>query len=687
MNARIALTIYLKELLDTLRDKRTIIAMIGVPVVLYPVLFIVASQVAIIQQSKIEEAVSKVALLPSESALATEWIKSLPRVELATPDDPAAALAAGEIDAIVHVPETLEADLAENRSAAVKVSFDQTEGSSREAADRIEAALTETSRVLLNQRLAAEGLPETFARPVAVERENVAPPKKATGAIIGSVLPLLMVVMLGVGAFYPAIDLTAGEKERGTFETLLSTPASKLEIVTGKFLAVFTLSVLTGLLNLASMTATLAFQFSQMVGQLRGSGELGTVDFVRIAPEAIAAIVLVLIPLGFFISAVMLTIALFARSFKDAQNLVTPFFLAIIMPAMIGVVPDVDLSRATQFIPIANVALLFRDLLKGTATLDMVFVVFLCTAVYALLALVVAAWMFQREEVILSEEKGIPLTFKRDAFAPRSVPTPGLALGLFGVVMLLIFYAGSYAQTRNIHIGLAITQYALILAPVVGVLWFARIDLRSALNLRAPHPVGALGTVVFAIGWVVVSLQLAMWQSRILPLPEGFAVIEQMLYGGDEPVSIWLLFLVIAVSPAICEEVLFRGALLSSMRDRIPAWAVILAVGVLFGMFHLSIHRFVPTALSGIMLTYLAYRTGSIFPAMIAHFIVNGTLLLIGAGKVPSAVADFVKGLDGASGLPVWLFAGGILVAIAGICLVEFSARANPRVHAVDDAE
>ncbi len=177
------------------------------------------------------------------------------------------------------------------------------------------------------------------------------------------ILPLIMVLMIAVGAFYPAVDLTAGEKERGTFETLLSTPTSKIEIVAGKFLTVFALAMTTGILNLASMAATFILLASQIQPLLGGQ-----INFeVHLPFQAFFIILFVMVPLAFFISAVMMSVAVMTRSFKEAQNYVTPVFMAIMLPGVFAGMPGAELTAANQFIPIYNVVLLFKDLMTGEA--------------------------------------------------------------------------------------------------------------------------------------------------------------------------------------------------------------------------------------------------------------------------------------------------------------------------------
>lgn len=679
MTWRMVRTILFKELLDTFRDKRTLIAMIAVPIVLYPLIFIVATQAALVQQSRMEELVSRVALRGPGAETVAAWFTDNKHFERVDAPEDDSGLNNGTLDAIVDAPGDVAATLEAGGRAELVVRYDTAEPRSREARGRLMDFFGETRDRLVAERVARAGLAETFTKPLTVTEENVAPPAKSTGSILGTVLPLIMVVMLGVGAFYPAVDLTAGEKERGTFETLLSTPATKLEIVTGKFLAVFSLSILTGALNLASMLATLWFQLIQ-VFDANPDRQLGQAT-IEIPPEAALMILAILIPLAFFISAVMMTVALLARSFREAQNYVSPFFIAIVLPAGVVAVPSVELDNVTQFIPITNVALLFRDLLVGKSSLELAFVVFISTAVYALLALLVAAWMFQREDVVLAQEGVMPISFDRQSVTPSAVPSPGFAFGIFAIVMLLIFYAGSALQGWRIHEGVALTQYLLILSPILLALWYAKVNWKTALNLRAPSASAVGGSVLVGVGWVVLSIQIGVYLQRLMKTPAELEIFARKLFDiGGLPGGVWTLLAIVAISPAICEEALFRGVILSSLKEKLPTWAVIGVVGVLFGLFHLSVYKVIPTGLSGMVFTYLVIRSGSIVCSAIAHALLNGLAILLETGNMPDAITSRLEGLDiENTGLPQsWVIAGGVLF-LAGIALMEYDARRRVR--------
>jgi membrane protease YdiL (CAAX protease family) len=298
-----------------------------------------------------------------------------------------------------------------------------------------------------------------------------------------------------------------------------------------------------------------------------------------------------------------------------------------------------------------------------------------------MLALVLAAWLFQREEVILAEERGIPLSLRRNEFLPRDYPTPALSLGLFALVMLLIFYIATYAQQRAVLPGLLLTEWLLVLLPVCSVLWWTRVRLRSALFLAAPTALSLGGAILAASGAIILMLALNAWHNRILPVPEEFAHEFAKLFAvGETPQGLTFLLFVLAVSPAICEEALFRGALLSGLRQRMPPWAAVLFTAFLFGCFHLSIYRVVPTAILGALLGYITLRGRSIVPAMAAHFINNAAAVLLATNRVPPWLVDMEKLETEGVGGPVLAVAA--LLFWAGIACTEFNAarcKADPR--------
>jgi sodium transport system permease protein len=676
MNFRISRIIARKELLETLRDKRTLIGMIGIPVVLYPLLIIIVAQMTSLQAGRLERTVSKVAVDATAPAELRSWVETVEKIELVEVDDPAAAIADGEIEAYVTVEGAFAID--GDGTTTIRIDYDITDMESQSALRRLREALRDQGQIILDARLARTDMDKAFIEPLAIDEHNVAPREKQTGTFLGWFLPMMMIISIGVGAFYPAVDLTAGEKERGTYETLLSTPATRFEIVVGKFATIVCLSLITGLLNLGSMLGSMGFALSQMSSGLGGDSgfDLGS---IQISAANVIMIVLTMVPLAFFICAVMMSIALLARDFREAQNYVTPFYIVILLPAILAGVPGVELDKATQLIPIANVALLFKALLTGSVALEQVFAVVISTAGCALLALVAAVWLFQREEVILAEEKGIPLALRRSAFIPRQAPTFGMALMLFAIALLLLFYVGSTVQSREIHSGMLITQWLLLALPAVALCWYVKLDLRRTFNLCAPRAAAWPAAIMIIAGLYILVTQASIWQHGWLRPPEEMQRKLQELIGmSDAGGGLLIKLVAFALSPAICEELLFRGAVLSGMRTKLRPAAAIVVVGLLFGLFHMDVYRLLGTSLLGIGITYMVVRSGSIYIGMLAHLLVNATSVLAATNHLPVGFTKWLEAGDGApTGFPAWLLVVAVFVVTAGVFLLERAGRTS----------
>lgn len=665
MKARIVQTILQKELLDTLRDRRTLLMMIGVPVLLYPGIFLVGLQVALIQHDRLQGTVSRVALDSDDPERLRGWLEQAEKISIVAPDNPQAALLNGDIDLVVRTRPGATDALAEMGRVNVDLLYDGTDFESIDASGRAMDVLEEVAGEIRASRLARAGIDTEYVDPMGLKRLDIAPPEKTAGNLLGTILPVLIVFMIALGAFYPAVDLTAGEKERGTFETLLSTPVTKLEIVTGKFCGVFLLAMTTGVLNLLSMAGTAAFAVWQMAPMIEDTLPLTLSVPLRALPVA----VLVMVPFGFFISAVMMSVAIFARSFKEAQNYVTPFFILITLPALLAAMPGVELTAATQFVPIMNIVLLFRAMLVGEVTLEGTFAVLVSTTVFAMLALQFAAWLFQRDDIVLSEDKGAPLALRRTDFPYRTSPTVGMVLALYAGILLLLFYVGAFFQMGSPITGVLLTQWVLILLPTLALLWYFRVDLRAALRLRLPTPVQLMLALAAGTAAVILMIQVNTWHSRLLPVPDDLTAFFEQLFGERQSLSgrVLLLF-AIAVSPAVCEEFLFRGAVLSGLRTRLRPFAAVLSVAILFGIMHLSIYRLVPTAMLGLLLTWLALRTGSLLPGMLVHLLVNGTAVLLTMEDVYAPlVSTETLARVGVEGLPGPVLVVALLVLISSV--------------------
>jgi len=265
------------------------------------------------------------------------------------------------------------------------------------SADKLQKFFRDFRDRAIRERLQARHLPGELADPLRVEERNVAPPEKVGGVVLGGLVPYFVIILSLTGTMYPAMDLTVGEKERGTIETILCSPISRISLVLGKFLMVFTASLSTAALAIGSMALTLAAA-SKMVGGMPHISGMG-LEF-KISVSAVFWVFLMIVPLALLFSAALLAISLFARNFKEAQSYLSPLTIVVVAPAIVSVLPGVELNAGMSLIPILNTSLVSKEIVSGTYHWGYIALIFGSSCVYAAVALWVAIRLFQREEVL-----------------------------------------------------------------------------------------------------------------------------------------------------------------------------------------------------------------------------------------------------------------------------------------------
>jgi sodium transport system permease protein len=304
-----------------------------------------------------------------------------------------------EVRAAVEIPSGFQTDVAEQKPDTVKIYNYEGELKSEFASEKIDKYLKQYRDQVVKQRLAAKNLPETVLNPFEVKQENVAPPEKVSGAAIGGIIGYMVILLCMTGAMYPAMDLTAGEKERGTMETILSSPISRMHLVLGKFFLILTAALGTAVLSVTSMGVSfsvLGHYTSQTAnGRAAAAGML-----LKLGPKTIASVFLMAIPIAVLFSATLMTIALFAKTYKEAQSYLTPMTFLVIIPAIAAMLPGVELTPKLSLIPILGTSLLCKELVAGTYHWNLIALIFTSNCVYAAAALFIAIKMFQRESVL-----------------------------------------------------------------------------------------------------------------------------------------------------------------------------------------------------------------------------------------------------------------------------------------------
>ncbi len=503
---------------------------------------------------------------------------------------------------------------------------------------RLQEALQNWEHKILELRLTAAHLPQAVAMPVNPDTVDVAQEDEIAAGLWSKLFPALLVLMTVTGAFYPAVDAVAGEKERGTMETLLILPARRSELVLGKFFTVGTFSVTTALLNLASMGFTGHYMIS-----VAGQGALERLNGLALpSPLALLWLVVLLIPLAALFSSLCLAIAAFARSTKEGQYYLTPLLMVALGITIFCLSPGVELSIESDtswfysVLPIMGVALLLKSLLldpHNTEVLVFAVPVLITSIAYSLLALWWAMEQFNREEVLFRESERFDLRLWIRHLLRDKEPTPSFSeAGVCFVLIMLLQFAsirfmghvvkgGEHVLGFRMLQALLIQQLAIIASPALFMGILLTTSPRQTFRLHRPP----LNMLALAVVLPFVLQPLVVELTAHIPFPPPPTEMKQVFaLMGDSSLPLWLVLLAFAGAPAVCEELAFRGFILSGLCRSRHQWLAILLSAVAFGIMHMFPQQVFYATLLGVVLALLAIKSNSLFVAAVFHFLNNG---------------------------------------------------------------
>jgi sodium transport system permease protein len=408
MNLHTVLTVWAKELREAVRDRRTLISTLVIPTFAVPVISLVAGLVMAQVMGRAKSEAQEVMVLGgADSPLVVAALKQNPKLRVSpAADDWRRRVADKQVRAVVEIPAGFDAGLGRGEPGQVKIFHYEGELRSGFAVGELRSTLSSYRERVVEKRLQERGLPAGLVKPFEISSANVAPPEKVGGNAIGGMIPYMFILFCVVGAIYPAIDVTAGEKERGTLETLLCSPARRIELVLGKFLMVLTASLTTVVCTVTSMGATIMLGGSILLGGGRGALLKGAqaaqapqvVAFID--PIGLVAVVVLALPVAAMFSALLLATSLAARSSKEAQSYAMPLIMVTIVPAMMGMLPGIELNAKLALVPILNLALASKELLSGVWHWEYLSMIFLSSCLYAGAALAFCVRQFNREAAI-----------------------------------------------------------------------------------------------------------------------------------------------------------------------------------------------------------------------------------------------------------------------------------------------
>ena len=624
------------ELRYHLRDPVTLLVMLVLPLVLYPLVFWGFGKLEARQTLTIHEQVLKVAA-PAELR---DWLEEsdlLEVVEGTLPEEiPRGAAESTSILAEVSLSEI-----------PPRVSYRGDSALSRETMKRVVEVLNRRHLAEQREIFAARHVPVDPTEVLKVVTRDVASPERQTGDRLGRIIPLLLVMIVMSGGIYTALDLFSGEKERGTLETLLTVPNPRREIVASKFMVVLAFSLATTFMSLGSLGTASRLGLIQQVGSNTGATE--------ITLSALVWLVLFSIPLAVTLTSLLVVVAAWAPDFRSGQSLALPVLLGVSALAGVSALPDQDLTPLLALVPITNLALAGRSVLSGTVHLPTLMLALTATVVWAGLSLKLAGNLLGRESVLLGGQGGMSRRARGNFW--------GEAIFLYAGVFSLNWFLGQLLQAENLTLGLLVSQLGLMALPAFAACAWLGIPAAPLMGLKKPG-LRNMGLALVA-GLTVPGLgMLAMiLQDPFVPSPTSFSEMMQKSLTDDFDLSEQILLF--AVLPGLCEEILFRGALLGLLEKSLGKVGRSVVVAAMFGLLHLSAPRLLPTAVLGLAMAGARLQSGSLWVPILIHMLNNSVFFVGVALGLPSEELP-----------PLWLALGVGSISLTSIWLMRPAVRA-----------
>jgi sodium transport system permease protein len=651
-----------------LRDTRTILIAVVTPLIVFPAFVLLSRFAEKSDERRLEEATYEYAVTGSQAEWGRAQVEGALALDAADPDtlrapanfveirtgeDPDSLLADGELALVVEAwsPEEYLASLDSADATgevvpvrALQVRYRANSDISRTARDRLRERLGELRDLQRDSAFRAVGFPVELAAVARVSAENVATPEKEAGALLGVALtPFLLLLMLSGGSIVAA-DAISGEKERGTLETLLTTAVSRRQVVQAKLAAVIVVGLAVTLVNVANLAVYLGL----------GVFDLPTSLQVSVGPAEILLLLALFVPVTVLVASALLLLSGVSKSYKEYQIYFFPVFLAFFIPSLAAAMPGVELRSVVAVIPLAGVAVAVKEILVGGVDWVFAGVAFLSTGG-------LAAWMAGQTERSLSNERLISSAGPDEAEVLGGPALfPRRVLRWFGIMWVLLLVSSLwFGEALGVRGGVTFNLVGIFFGGSLLMLWRYRLPVRETLSWRMPHPTAWPAALIGAPSALVLGVSLGEVVNRyVFPIPdEVIRSFGQSIAPPD--LALWQLVLFVAVFPGFFEEFAFRGLLLHGLRQRMkPAMAIALSA-LIFGFFHVSLFRIAPTAFLGLVFGLSVVLTGSIFPAMLWHFL-NNAISLVGSsagwigedftlpGWAPAAAA-------GALALSIWM--------------------------------
>ncbi len=660
-----------KDGLEVLRDRRTLFINLILPVLLYPLLTLFLIQVVQLAQATkrdppriatigvpapalrfLKEPAPDEKTAPANKSLASP-AENLPEL-VSLPPEAISALTAIAVKLKTPTPEDRKAALGILRQHRLVTALIVLNPEARpvevlrlndDAHPRMDEAKSATDRALESWRkeqvkatLDAAQVPMTALTPIATTTLSLAPVAEAVRTRIAGIIPLLLVILATSGAFFPAMDLIAGERERGTLETLLSLPIRRRDVFIGKLLVCCAAALAAVILNLLSLVFTVGIMGAQLA---KAGGGLDLAGIAGVGGGTLLLCVVMLLPLTVTVAALALALAGVANSVKEANNTLAPLILVVTVAGAVAAMPRIEPNLALDLVPITGVVLALKESLQSPH------LPWMHLALAGLSSLAVAAVVVTWATRLLESERfrypGLVRAgwgrWRKWGLKP---PVPGglEVLGIYALAVAGMTMGSGLLTNAPAAAIVVIPLLAFVALPALLHAWAGAYPL-SAIHLGRPTARHLLAGLALVLPAIALSATVGALQATVIDpklLEQGGDKVMEIIAQVRAAGGIGLVLLCVAVAPGICEEILCRGTLLAGLRQGLGTLGAVLISAFLFAVLHMSPWRFAPQCVLGIGLALLCLRCGSIWPGVIVHAGHNGLLVLAelaSSGQVP----------------------------------------------------
>lgn len=621
MNWRDIGIVFRKEWAQTMRNRKTIMIMISV-LITQPILL---TATAALLERRIEAEIDKpaeVIVLGEDGQWFAQELTAGSRLVVATATGGKLrdALAKGSQTGafVAELPAGFRSKLAQAPNSVPEIKlYTNNQHDTLLQRKTLDDALSALRERITANRLQSASLPPEIGKDFSVKIQSVGGAQNRTGALLGLIIPIELVLTLLLASLYCATDLVTAERERGTLVLLAVSPVSRRDIILAKTIVILSIALIA-MVGLMIIQLGLLHLFVH-----RGVDTAGAYPLVLPIGGALLSVTLAA-PLALLITSIAVGVASYARNFQQAQSYYSLIVIFLMAPAIAPLMPTSQYPPAAALVPIASTALSLRDALSGQLSLGFALVSVLSTCVYSAALLFVSTRLLDSEHAIFPQDE--PLGSWRS--------TTRLLITFLLGVFLAYFLVGPSLQNIAMLPGLLASQIFIIGLPAVLFVKWLRLGTVEVLGLSAKGNVlRTIAAPLLAPALFFLGVGIMAVQDLILPAPRALEeLMLRVLIPAGQP--LWLVYVTVAMAPAVCEELLFRGLVQGALSKSLPPRVVLPVTAIAFGMFHMSTFRFLPTTILGFVLCLMRWKFKSIYPSMALHCANNALAVYVAVNHI-----------------------------------------------------